>query len=84
MLAAVEKEKPGTIKVYEEKKKAFCEQSPDACKQASDMVSFGTDFIPVAGDIKSFAEAQSAIDYFAAAVGIIRGRVRSPVNLLKR
>jgi filamentous hemagglutinin len=34
---------------------------------------FGLDFVPVAGDIKSFAEAQGAIDYLAAVVGIIPG-----------
>ncbi|TYP16521.1 hemagglutinin repeat-containing protein [Xenorhabdus doucetiae] len=33
--------------------------------------SFGIDFVPVAGDIKSFAEAQSAIDYLAAVVGLV-------------
>ncbi|MCT4708744.1 DUF4258 domain-containing protein [Enterobacteriaceae bacterium H11S18] len=35
--------------------------------------SFGVDFVPVVGDIKSFAEAQSALDYLAAAIGIIPG-----------
>ncbi|WJM80597.1 hypothetical protein [Pectobacterium brasiliense] len=34
---------------------------------------FGLDFVPVVGDIKGFAEAQSAIDYLAAAVGLIPG-----------
>jgi len=34
---------------------------------------FGLDFVPVASDIKSFAEAQGAIDYLAAVVGIIPG-----------
>ncbi|MEY0290693.1 hypothetical protein AB7303_19950 [Providencia rettgeri] len=32
---------------------------------------FGIDFIPIVGDIKGFAEAQSAIDYLAATVGLI-------------
>ncbi|MCL6336445.1 hemolysin BL-binding protein, partial [Pectobacterium carotovorum subsp. carotovorum] len=32
---------------------------------------FGLDFVPVVGDIKGFAEAQSAIDYLAAMVGLI-------------
>ncbi|GKW01861.1 hypothetical protein PEC301877_06760 [Pectobacterium carotovorum subsp. carotovorum] len=32
---------------------------------------FGVDFVPVVGDIKGFAEAQSAIDYLAAMVGLI-------------
>lgn len=31
---------------------------------------FGGDFVPVYSDIKSFAEAQSALDYLVAAVGI--------------
>ncbi|MBK4717242.1 DUF4258 domain-containing protein, partial [Enterobacterales bacterium BIT-L3] len=38
-----------------------------------DTASFGVDFVPVVGDIKSFAEAQSALDYLVAAVGIIPG-----------
>ncbi|WP_276523030.1 hypothetical protein [Pantoea dispersa] len=33
----------------------------------------GADFVPVVGDIKSFAEAQSVLDYLAAAVGLIPG-----------
>ena len=33
--------------------------------------SFGMDFVPVVGDIKGFAEAQSAIDYLAAVVGLV-------------
>ncbi len=32
---------------------------------------FGVDFVPVVGDIKGFAEVQSAIDYLAAMVGLI-------------
>jgi filamentous hemagglutinin len=35
--------------------------------------SLGVDFVPVVGDIKSFAEAQSALDYLVAAIGIIPG-----------
>ena len=34
---------------------------------------FGLDFVPIISDIKSFAEAQSALDYLAAAIGIIPG-----------
>jgi len=34
-------------------------------------VSLGVDFVPVVGDIKSFAEAQSAIDYLAATIGLV-------------
>ncbi|MDA8480879.1 VENN motif pre-toxin domain-containing protein, partial [Citrobacter sp. Awk 4] len=33
--------------------------------------SFGVDFVPVVGDIKSFAEAQSALDYLAATIGLL-------------
>ncbi|MCW7547661.1 hypothetical protein OO184_06865 [Photorhabdus sp. APURE] len=73
LLSAAEKEKSGTIKAYEEKKQAFCQQSLEACKQAGDVISFGTDFVPVVGDIKGFVEAQSALDYLAAAVAIIPG-----------
>jgi filamentous hemagglutinin len=41
--------------------------------ELKEMASFGADFVPVVGDIKSFAEAQSALDYLAAAIGIIPG-----------
>ncbi len=34
LLSAAEKEKSGILKTYEEKKKAFCQQSPESCKQA--------------------------------------------------
>nr|WP_323840167.1 DUF637 domain-containing protein [Photorhabdus sp. CRI-LC] len=73
LLSAAEKERLGTIQAYEEKKNAFCQQSPDACKQAGETISFGTDFIPVIGDIKGFVEAKSALDYLAAAIAIIPG-----------
>lgn len=33
----------------------------------------GADFVPVIGDIKSIVEAKSALDYLAAAIGIIPG-----------
>ncbi len=32
---------------------------------------FGIDFVPIIGDIKSFAEAQSALDYLIATVGLV-------------
>ncbi len=73
LLSAAEKEKSGTLKTYEEKKQAFCQQSPEACKQAGGVISFGTDFVPIVGDIKGFVEAESALDYLAAAVAIIPG-----------
>ncbi|MDU4176860.1 MAG: VENN motif pre-toxin domain-containing protein, partial [Serratia liquefaciens] len=41
--------------------------------ELKDMASFGVDFVPVVGDIKSFAEAQSAIDYLAATIGLVPG-----------
>lgn len=56
--------------------------SADACsvkmytqrrEELKNMLSTGVDFVPVVGDIKSFAEAQSALDYLAAAIGIIPG-----------
>ncbi|WP_236127735.1 hypothetical protein [Cedecea colo] len=51
-----------SVKMYEERREAL-----------KDTVSLGADFVPVVGDIKSFAEAQSALDYLAAAVGLIPG-----------
>ncbi|PZL84809.1 adhesin, partial [Pantoea sp. ARC270] len=51
-----------SVKMYTERREAL-----------KDMASLGTDFVPVVGDIKSFAEAQSALDYLAAAAGIIPG-----------
>lgn len=41
--------------------------------ELKDILSTGADFVPVVGDIKSFAEAHSALDYLAAAIGIIPG-----------
>ncbi|MDN0117861.1 HNH/ENDO VII family nuclease [Yersinia frederiksenii] len=32
---------------------------------------FGLDFVPIIGDIKSFAEAQSALDYLIATIGLV-------------
>jgi len=51
-----------SVKMYTERREALKE-----------MGSLGADFVPVLGDIKSFAEAQSALDYLAAAIGIIPG-----------
>ncbi|HAT1578423.1 TPA: DUF4258 domain-containing protein, partial [Raoultella ornithinolytica] len=51
-----------SAKMYDERREAL-----------KDTASFGVDFVPVVGDIKSFAEAQSALDYLAAAIGIIPG-----------
>ncbi|MGP3591078.1 hemagglutinin repeat-containing protein [Vagococcus sp. WN89Y] len=44
---------------------------------------FGSDFIPVYGDIKSFAEADSALGYLAATVGLIPGLGDSVGKLIK-
>ena len=51
-----------SVKMYEERREALKETG-----------SLGADFVPVVGDIKSFAEAQSALDYLAAAIGLIPG-----------
>ncbi|WP_337030570.1 VENN motif pre-toxin domain-containing protein [Pantoea agglomerans] len=51
-----------SVKMYEERREAL-----------KDMASLGADFVPVVGDIKSFAEAQSALDYLVAAIGTIPG-----------
>ncbi len=50
------------VKMYTERREAL-----------KDMALFGVDFVPVVGDIKSFAEAHSALDYLAATIGIIPG-----------
>ncbi|WP_142285811.1 hemagglutinin repeat-containing protein, partial [Klebsiella pneumoniae] len=56
--------------------------SSDACgakmydqrrEALKDMASLGADFLPIVGDIKGFAEAESAIDYLAAVIGIFPG-----------
>ncbi|MGV8928105.1 MAG: hypothetical protein ACOH2G_20855 [Ewingella sp.] len=51
-----------SVKMYTERREAL-----------KDTLSAGADFVPVVGDIKGFVEAQSAIDYLAAAMGIIPG-----------
>ncbi|WP_342606494.1 hemagglutinin repeat-containing protein [Pantoea agglomerans] len=51
-----------SVKMYEERREALKETA-----------LLGADFVPVVGDIKSFAEARSALDYLAAAIGIIPG-----------
>ncbi|YCH31512.1 hypothetical protein M1D48_05530 [Erwinia sp. D4-22] len=38
-----------------------------------DVAGTGLDFVPIVGDIKGFAEANTALDYLAAAVGLIPG-----------
>jgi len=51
-----------SVKMYDERRESLKET-----------LAAGADFVPVVGDIKSFAEAQSALDYLAAAVGLIPG-----------
>ena len=51
-----------SVKMYTERRESL--------KQ---MALYGVDFVPVVGDIKSFAEANSALDYLAAAIGVIPG-----------
>ncbi|WP_324020288.1 hypothetical protein [Pantoea sp. JZ29] len=51
-----------SVKMYTERREVLKE-----------MASTGVNFVPVVGDIKSFAEAQSALDYLAAAIGLIPG-----------
>ncbi|TNV09785.1 hypothetical protein FH968_23200 [Buttiauxella sp. B2] len=70
-------------KVTEEFKAKNCAGlSADACGAKMDahrdellagFADAGSDFIPVYGDIKSFAEADSALGYLAAVVGILPG-----------
>ncbi|WP_420916236.1 hemagglutinin repeat-containing protein, partial [Pectobacterium brasiliense] len=51
-----------SVKMYDERREALKET-----------LAAGADFVPVIGDIKSVAEAQSALDYLVAAIGIIPG-----------
>ncbi|WP_261239971.1 MULTISPECIES: hemagglutinin repeat-containing protein [unclassified Pseudomonas] len=51
-----------SVKMYEQRR-----------ENLQDIASTGADFVPVVGDIKSFAEAESALDYLAAAVGVFPG-----------
>ncbi|WP_211145561.1 DNA/RNA non-specific endonuclease, partial [Pantoea sp. R102] len=51
-----------SVKMYDERRESLKET-----------LAAGADFVPVVGDIKSFAEAQSALDYLAAALGLIPG-----------
>ncbi|WP_427034680.1 hemagglutinin repeat-containing protein [Enterobacter cloacae] len=74
VLAAAEKEKPGTIAKYQAAREAMCKQDPEACRQAvNEAANLGLDFVPIVGDIKGFHEAETALDYLAAAIGLIPG-----------
>ena len=74
VLAAAEKEKPGSIAKYQAAREKMCQQDPEACRQAmNEAANLGLDFVPVVGDIKGFHEAETALDYLAAAIGLIPG-----------
>lgn len=51
-----------SIKMYTERREAL-----------KDAGLFGVDFVPIVGDIKGFAEAESAVDYLAAVIAIFPG-----------
>ncbi|MEA5100954.1 hemagglutinin repeat-containing protein [Pantoea sp. S18] len=51
-----------SVKMYTQRREEFKE-----------ILLTGADFVPVIGDIKSIVEAKSALDYLAAAIGIIPG-----------
>lgn len=51
-----------SAKMYDERREAL-----------KGTTSFGADFVPVVGDIKGFHEAESAIDYLAAVIGLVPG-----------
>lgn len=51
-----------SVKMYTERREAL-----------KDAALFGVDFVPVVGDIKGFAEAESAVDYLAAVIAIFPG-----------
>ncbi|WP_370620417.1 hemagglutinin repeat-containing protein [Pantoea ananatis] len=61
-----------SVKMYQERREALKET-----------VSLGADFVPIVGDIKSFAEAQSAADYLAAVIGIIPGAGDAAGKIIK-
>ncbi|WP_347113874.1 hemagglutinin repeat-containing protein [Leclercia sp. S52] len=50
------------VKMYTERREAL-----------KDTALFGVDFVPIVGDIKGFAEAESAVDYLAAVIAIVPG-----------
>lgn len=57
----MEAQKKGTIAKYEAAQKAICEQDQAACTpMVKDVGGTGLDFVPIVGDIKGFAEANTA------------------------
>ncbi|AGZ36588.1 MAG: hemagglutinin repeat-containing protein [Pseudomonas sp.] len=51
-----------SVKMYDERR-----------KNLQEILTTGADYVPVIGDIKSIAEAESALDYLAAAIGVFPG-----------
>lgn len=88
-----QKAQDALVKATEEFKAKNCAGlSADACGAKMDahrdellagFADAGSDFIPVYGDIKSFAEADSALGYLAAVVGILPGLGDEAGALLK-
>jgi len=68
---------------------AFEKEHPELVKKlktTGDIASFVADFTPVLGDAKSFAEAEDAIDYALATVGVVFPPLKSfkKVNQMAR
>jgi len=61
-----------SVKMYTERREALKE-----------MALFGVEFVLIVGDIKGFAEAQSAVDYLAAVIAIIPGAGDGARKVLK-
>ncbi|MDU8925682.1 VENN motif pre-toxin domain-containing protein, partial [Pasteurellaceae bacterium LIM206] len=66
----------------------FEREHPDiiaGIKTGADVISLLSDFTPVVGDIKSFVEAEDAIDYTLAVIGVIPGAdaVTKPLKEIK-
>ena len=73
-LQAVEANKPGTLAKRQEAIKAACDADPELCRKVMDKaIDLAEDFTPVLGDYKSFKEAETAVDYLTATVGVLPG-----------
>ncbi|MFG6078829.1 hemagglutinin repeat-containing protein [Erwinia sp. OPT-41] len=71
-LGAMEAQKKGTIAKYEAAQKAICDQNREMCTGiVKNIANTGLDFVPIVGTIKSFKEAETAIDYLAAAISLV-------------
>ena len=53
------------------------DSSKDWVDVATDVVDVATDFIPIVGDVKSFVEAESGVDYAIATAGILLKPVKA-------